>query len=95
VISAWPFDDSELSSAYSLYVILITNELFSVHRYFQQSFDIASVDDRLRRRNQCQTVDEALVAWRDRFAIAEVELRSGASGGYDPNVVLVYCTLDM
>lgn len=95
VISAWSFGDFELSSAYSLYVMLVTNELFHVHRFLQQSFDTQSATERVRWQNECKAVDERLIDWRSKFATAAVRLNAENEGLYDPNVTLTQCTLDM
>jgi hypothetical protein len=95
IISAWSFGDCELSSAYSLYVMLVTNELFHVHRFLQQSFDTQSATERARRQRECRSVDDALITWRGRFASAQVRINSETDGAFDPNVVLTHCALDL
>ncbi|KAF2731017.1 hypothetical protein EJ04DRAFT_554997 [Polyplosphaeria fusca] len=92
VISAWSFGDFEMTSAYSLYVMLVTNELFHVHSFLQQSFDTQSATERVRWQNECRAVDERLVDWRGKLAL-RMSAESGNS--YDPNVVLTQCTLDL
>jgi hypothetical protein len=84
-----------MSSAYSLYVMLVTNELFHVHRFLQQSFDTQSATERARRQSECRSVDEALIAWRARFATAQMRINTENSGAFDPNVVLTHCALDL
>ncbi|KAF1952717.1 hypothetical protein CC80DRAFT_479097 [Byssothecium circinans] len=95
VISAWSFGDFEMSSAYSLYVMLVTNEIFHVHRFLQQSFDTQSATERVRWQNECRAVDDSLMAWRMKFATAEVRMNTENCGAYDPNIVLTHCALDL
>lgn len=95
VISACSFGDFEMTSAYSLYVMLVTNELFHVHRFLQQSFDTQSATERVRWQNECKAVDEQLIDWRAKFATASMRLSTENSGAYDPNVTLIQCTLDL
>jgi hypothetical protein len=84
-----------MNSAYSLYVMLVTNELFHVHRFFQQSFDTQSATERVRWQTECKAVDERLVEWRSRFATAAIRLNTENDGSYDPNITLTECTLDL
>jgi hypothetical protein len=95
IISAWSFGDFEMSSAYSLFVMLVTNEVFHVHRFLQQSFDTQSPAERIRWQNECQIVGESLIAWRLKFAAAKERMNGENCGAYDPNVVLTHCTLDL
>ena len=59
------FDDSEVSSAFSVYLNLVTHQLYQVHLFLQQSYDATSAVDRARWQSQCITVDEALNKWRN------------------------------
>ncbi|TVY54699.1 hypothetical protein LCER1_G002835 [Lachnellula cervina] len=59
------FDDSEVSSAFSVYLNLVTHQLYQVHLFLQQSYDATSAVDRARWQSQCITVDEALDKWRN------------------------------
>ncbi|KAF2241666.1 hypothetical protein BU26DRAFT_524829 [Trematosphaeria pertusa] len=95
VISAWSFGDFEMSSAYSLYVMLVTNELYHVHRFLQQSFDTQSATERVQWQNECRAVDEGLIAWRVKFAAAQVRMNAEHGGSYDPNIILTHCALDL
>jgi hypothetical protein len=58
------FDDSEVSSAFSLYLNLVTHQLYQVHLFLQQSYDATSAVDRARWQSQCIAVDEALNKWQ-------------------------------
>jgi len=58
------FGDSEVSSAFSVYLNLVTHQLYQVH-VFQQSYDATSAVDRTRWQAQCMVVDEALNKWRN------------------------------
>ena len=84
-----------MSSEYSLYVMLITNELFHVHSFLQRSYDVLVAKERARRRQDCQLVDEGLMAWRARFATLQTQYESEAGGHYDPNDTLIQCALDL
>lgn len=95
VISAWPFDDLATSSGYSLYVMLATNELYHVHRFLQTSYNLYSSEERARRREDCQSVDEGLKAWRAKFDTMQLQLNADNGGQYDPNSILTQCTLDL
>ncbi|TVY12910.1 hypothetical protein LARI1_G008844 [Lachnellula arida] len=59
------FDDSEVSSAFSVYLNLVTHQLYQVHLFLQQSYDATSAVDRARWQSQCITIDEALDKWRN------------------------------
>ncbi|KAK7189622.1 hypothetical protein DPSP01_013435 [Paraphaeosphaeria sporulosa] len=95
VISAWPFDDLAMSSTYSLYVMLVTNELYHVHHFLQQSYDLQLADERARRRENCQIIDEGLKDWRARFAATQLQFNTDIDDHYDPNTTLIQCVLDL
>jgi hypothetical protein len=95
VISGWSFGEFEMSSAYSLYVMLVTNELYHVHRFLQQSFDTQSATERVRWQSECKAVDEGLISWRSKFAAASIRMSIENGGVYDPSVVLTHCALDL
>jgi len=59
------FDDSEVSSAFSLYLNLVTHQLYQVHLFLQQSYDATSAVDRARWQSQCIAVDESLNKWQN------------------------------
>lgn len=40
------FDNIEMSSAFSLYLNLVTQQVYQVHVFLQRSFDVASAIDR-------------------------------------------------
>jgi len=84
-----------MPSAFSLYVMLVTNELFHVHQFLQQSFYTQSSEEQLRQQNECKVVDRRLLDWKEKFTSATVQLRSENGGSFDPNVVLTQCILDL
>ncbi|KAF2476286.1 uncharacterized protein BDR25DRAFT_210022 [Lindgomyces ingoldianus] len=84
-----------MSSAYSLYVMLVTNELWHVHRFLQQSFDTQSATERVRWQNECKVVDDRLILWRAKFATASGRMSTENGNSYDPNITLTQCTLDL
>jgi len=59
------FGDSDVSSAFSIYLNLVTHQLYQVHLFLQQSYDATSAVDRGRWQAQCVNVDDALTKWRD------------------------------
>jgi hypothetical protein len=59
------FGDSEVSSAFSIYLNLVTHQLYQVHLFLQQSYDATSAVDRVRWQAQCVNVDNALTKWRE------------------------------
>ncbi|PVH93907.1 hypothetical protein DM02DRAFT_573723 [Periconia macrospinosa] len=95
VFGAWSFNDFGTSSAYSLYVMLVTSEVFHVHRFLQQSFDMQSATERARCQSECQEIDDNLVAWRARFIIAQERINAENCDAYDPNIILTHCALDL
>lgn len=84
-----------MPSAFSLYVMLVTNELFHVHQFLQQSFYMQSSEEQLRQREECRIVDRRLMDWKEKFISATVQLRTENDGEFDPNVVLTLCLLDL
>lgn len=95
VINAWPFDDLEGSSGFSLWVMVATSELYHVHRFLQTSYDLYAAEERARRREDCRVVDEGLRAWRGKFEGMRVEGGVGDGGQDDPNGVLTMCALEL
>ena len=95
VLSALSFGDSEQNSAYTLYVTLVTNELYHVHAFLQQSFDTQSATERVRWQTECKAVDARLLDWRAKFGVARTRLERESGGAYDANVVLTLCALDL
>jgi hypothetical protein len=75
--------------------MLVTNELFHVHNFLQQSFDTQSATERARRQYECKAVDDGLIDWRSRFESAQVRLNNENGGAYDPNVIMTHCSLDL
>ncbi|KAF1964325.1 hypothetical protein BU23DRAFT_562045 [Bimuria novae-zelandiae CBS 107.79] len=82
-----------MSCGYSLYVMLVTNEVYHVHQFLQRSYDLHSIEDRARRRQDCIGVDQGLQDWRARFEAVQVQIQVG--GGEEPNSTLIHCALDL
>lgn len=75
--------------------MLVTNELFYVHKFLQQSFYRQSPEEQVRQQNECKIVDRRLMDWKEKFISATVQLRSENDGEFDPNVVLTQCILNL
>lgn len=100
-ISMYPFGNPETPSAFSLYVRLVSNELWNVHDFLQQSSDTTRPEILADRRSKCVEIDGKLTHWRAMFEslthasspISDIfgpnELRL-----HNPNIVMTYCTLD-
>jgi hypothetical protein len=84
-----------MPSAYSLLVMLVSNELYHVHQFLQKSFDLQSSQDRLRRKSKCEAVDRRLLDWRQGFISSNAQLKSDHRSDFDPNIVLTQCILDL
>ncbi|RDW69810.1 hypothetical protein BP6252_08830 [Coleophoma cylindrospora] len=86
------FGDSEVSSAFSLYLNLVTHQLYPVHVFLQQSFDTTSAVDRLRWQENCTAVDEVLSKWRYSAETLQTLGRSNAAS--DSTLVMTTVTFD-
>ncbi|KAL1636802.1 hypothetical protein SLS56_000895 [Neofusicoccum ribis] len=89
----WSFDDLEFSSSYSLYVSLFTNELWHVHNFLQQSYDMRSAEDRPQAQVDCQAVDSRLLQWKagsGSIAFPSENTLLGR-GSFDPNILTTRC----
>jgi hypothetical protein len=58
------FGDSEVSSAFSLHLNFVSQELYKVHLFLQESSTMTSYSDILRIQEKCAAVDESLTKWR-------------------------------
>jgi hypothetical protein len=58
------FGDSEVSSAFSLHLNFVTQELYKVHLFLQESATMTSYSDLVRVQEKCTAVDESLTRWR-------------------------------
>lgn len=86
------FGDSEVSSAFSVYLNLVTNQLYRVQIFLQQSFDTTSANDRLRWQNQCISVDESLLKWRNSEDTTQALSKTNAAS--DSTLVVILVTFD-
>ncbi|KAH8648888.1 fungal-specific transcription factor domain-containing protein [Tricladium varicosporioides] len=59
------FGDTEVSNAFSIYLNLVTHQLYQVHVFLQQSYDATSAVDRTQWQAQCVNIDEYLNKWRE------------------------------
>ncbi|KAF4627586.1 hypothetical protein G7Y89_g10563 [Cudoniella acicularis] len=84
------FGDTEVSSAFSIYLNLVTHQLYQVHVFLQQSYDATSAIDRTRWQAQCIIVDEALNKWRN----SELNSQGLNFGASDSTTVLSAVTYD-
>ena len=99
IINVWSFGAFYFSSAFSLCIILATNELWHVHRFLQQSIDIGIEDGKVRWRSEAQQIDERLTTWRGDFVAAVYRLINAEHAQeeraeMDPNIVLTNAILD-
>jgi hypothetical protein len=100
LISMLPFGTSEAPGSFSLYVILVSNELWHVHNFLQQSSDMTIPEVCAQRQADCQAVDQRLLKWQSEFE----DIASASSPAISPsvrdsnslnaNVILTYCTID-
>lgn len=84
------FGDIEVSSAFSLYLNLVTQQVYQVHVFLQQSFDVASAIDRVRRQAQCTFVDDGLIKWR--HSTATMQTLSQQCSASDSTIVMITVT---
>lgn len=75
--------------------MLVTNEIYHVHRFLQQSYDLHSAEERARRRNDCQATDERLKDWRAKFDTTQSQFTQDIGDQQDPNSILIRCVLDL
>lgn len=90
----WPPDDFEFSSSFSLYISLITNELWHVHNFLQQAYDMRSAEDRPKAQLDCQEVDSRLLQWQDSsgsIAFTSNSLLGQSATPFDPNILMARC----
>lgn len=86
----WSLDDLEFSSSLSLYVSLFTNELWHVHNFLQQSYDMRSAEDRPKAQSDCEAVDTRLLQWR--AGSGALAFTSGNTlTPFDPNILMTRC----
>lgn len=94
----WSFDDLEFSSSFSLYVSLLTTELWHVHNFLQQAYDMRSAQDRPRAQVDCQAVDSRLLQWQSSSGSIAFSSNATSLGqstvGFDPNILLTRCLFD-
>lgn len=86
----WSLDDLEFSSSFSLYVSLFTNELWHVHNFLQQSYDMRSAEDRPKAQSDCEAVDTRLLHWQ--AGSGALAFTSGNTlAPFDPNILMTRC----
>ena len=86
------FGDSEVSSAFSVYLNLVTHKLYRVQLFLQQSFDTTSANDRLRWQTQCISVDESLIKWRGSANTEDTLSKTNVAS--DSTLVMISVTFD-
>jgi hypothetical protein len=86
------FGDSEVSSAFSVYLNLLTRQLYQVHMFLQQSFDTTSANDRLKWQAQCSAIDESLTTWRN--SEDTIKTFSETNEASDSTLVMITVTFD-
>ncbi|KUJ10837.1 uncharacterized protein LY89DRAFT_787201 [Mollisia scopiformis] len=84
------FGDTEVSSAFSLYLNLVTEQLYQIHAFMQQSFDVTSAIDRVRRQAQCTFVDDTLTKWRT--SVVTTQTLSQRNPASDSTIVMITVT---
>jgi hypothetical protein len=100
LISMLPFGSSESPGSFSLYVRLVSTELWHVHNFLQQSSDMTVPEVCAQRLAECQTIDLRLLKWQSQFESvvpASSPSTSASVGDSHPlsaNIVLTYCTID-
>lgn len=100
IIDIWSFGKFRYSSAFSLCIILATNELWFVHGFLQKPWDLNDTHDRIQWQTEAQKIDERLTAWREEFVAAvyrliNAEYAEEERAEMDPNIVLTNCVLDV
>jgi hypothetical protein len=86
------FGDSEVSSAFSVYLTLVTRQLYRVQLFLQQSFDTTSANDRIRWQKECTTIDESLIKWR--ISEDTTHTLSKTNVASDSTLVMISVTFD-
>jgi hypothetical protein len=100
LISMLPFGTPETPGSFSSYVRLVSNELWHVHNFLQQPYDMTIPGVRVQRLADCQRIDDRLSKWRSEFAsMAQgssplLSPSIGDPSSPNPNVVLTFCTID-
>lgn len=100
IINIWSFGQFRYSSAFSLCIILATNELWFVHGFLQKQWNLNDTHDRIQWQAEAQKIDERLTAWREEFVAAvyrliNAEYAEEERAEMDPNIVLTNCVLDV
>ena len=85
IIDVWAFGEFQFSSAFSLCIILAITELWHVHRFLQQAFNLTDQAQRSQCRIQAQKIDDKLTSWRTQFYTAIFHLSSTEHSQEDPN----------
>ncbi|WAO95906.1 Zn(2)-C6 fungal-type domain-containing protein [Fusarium falciforme] len=101
VIDMYQFGSSEAPSSFSLYVRLVTNELWHVHNFLQQSCEPFSIISLSQRQEECDSVYQRLKSWQNDFEqlltvhtplYTDLLTHSGTPT-QQPNSILIHCTI--
>ncbi|RMJ18036.1 hypothetical protein CDV36_002342, partial [Fusarium kuroshium] len=101
VIDMYQFGSSEAPSSFSLYVRLVTNELWHVHNFLQQSCEPFSIISLSQRQEECDNVYQRLKSWQNDFEqLLTVHtplytdlLTHTGTPTQQPNSILIHCTI--
>lgn len=102
LINMLPFGTADAPGSFSMYVRLVSNELWHVHSFLQQPRDLTILEVRLQQQLDCKSVDERLLRWQfefDNLEKANSSLINSPDAGRDStvpsaNVILIHCTFD-
>ena len=100
IVDFLAFGDFELPSSFALYVSFVTNELFEVHHFLQQSFQTTTLEECETWDREFGKVEGYLKDWRLRNASIAGPFASyvGNPGGkrrFDPTIVVANTGYDM
>ncbi|KAL4756059.1 uncharacterized protein BDW70DRAFT_166824 [Aspergillus foveolatus] len=101
LISTYRFGGVDSPSCFSLFVRLITHDLWPFHDFLQQSYGIQSDSDPSSRQRECMAVDQHLIEWQRYFqqmltvnTPPFTDLYSNGSQIQHPTTILIQCTVD-
>ncbi|KAM5344458.1 hypothetical protein ACJ41O_012994 [Fusarium nematophilum] len=101
VMTMYQFGSSEAPSSFSLYVRLVTNELWHVHNFLHQSCEPFSIQSMSQRQEECNAVYQRLKTWQNDFEqLLTVHsplytdlLSHSGTPTQQPNSILIHCTI--